>query len=231
MDMALDVSDAHHRTIGLAAVSVGTPTVLADSEGATVWSAIRKTRVAPGTTLWLSNVNLAGDGQADLAVHGGPDKAVYAYPSEHLAAWSAELGRALGPASFGENLSTLGASEASVCIGDVWSWGEATLEVCQPRWPCFKLALHLGRSDIQQRLRRRGRTGWYLRVLEPGAVPADGPIEVVRHDPAGLSVADAHAAMTDRHLDRIDLVTALAAHERLAAEWREPLRERLSRKG
>jgi len=79
-------------------------------------------------------------------------------------------------------------------------------------------------------MRRSGRTGWYLRVLEPGAVPADGPIERIRHDLAGLSVAEAHAAMTDRHLENIDLVTALAADDRLAAEWREPLRERLSRR-
>ena len=77
--------------------------------------------------LWLSALNLGGDGQADLSVHGGVDKAVYAYPSEHLGAWSEELGDGLGPAPFGENLSTIGALEHEVHIGDVWSWGTALL--------------------------------------------------------------------------------------------------------
>ena len=215
-------------SIGLASVNVGTPSVLAEGDGTTVWSGIRKSPVAPGTTLWLSTVNLAGDGQADLSVHGGPDKAVYAYPSEHLAPWSAELEEALGPGAFGENLTTTGVTEADVCIGDVWSWGEAILEVCQPRWPCFKLALHRGRADIQQRMRRSGRTGWYLRVLEPGAVSTGSEIRVLRPDPAGLSVTDAHVAMGDRHLLQPDLVRALADHDRLADQWREPLRQRLA---
>ena len=148
-----------------------------------------------------------GDGQADLSVHGGPDKAVYAYPSEHLAPWSEELE---------ETLSTVGVTEADVCIGDIWEWGDATLEICQPRWPCFKLALHRRRADIQARMRQNGRTGWYLRVLEPGEVHVGSDAAVVRHDPAGLTVADAHTAMGDRHLDRPELVSALAEHDRLS---------------
>jgi len=216
-------------SIGLAAVNVGTPAVLSRSDDTTVWSAIAKAPVASGTMLWLSTVNLAGDGQADQSVHGGPDKAVYAYPVEHLAPWRAELGTALGDAPFGENLDTIGVTESDVCIGDLWSWGEATLEVCQPRWPCFKLALHRGRGDIGQRMRQSGRTGWYLRVLEPGAVPSDGPITVTRRDPEGLTVTDAHLAMGDRHLAHPDLVRALAGHARLADEWRLPLRDRLAR--
>ena len=215
--------------IGIAAVNVGCPRILARTDDTTVWSGIAKARVASGTTLWLSAINLAGDDQADRSVHGGPDKAVYAYPSEHLHQWSDELGTSLGPAPFGENLSTVGVSETDVCIGEIWSWGEATLEVCQPRWPCFKLALHRGRPDIQQRMRRTGRTGWYLRVLEPGAVIVGGQIAVARRDPQGLTIADAHQAMSDRHLERADLVRALAEHERLAEEWRAPLRERLAR--
>lgn len=214
--------------IRLVGVNVGTPRVLATTPDATVWSGIAKSPVPEGAPLWLSLVNLAGDGQADLTVHGGPDKAVYAYPSEHLAPWTEELGQALGPAPFGENLSTAGATEADVCIGDRWQWGDATLEVCQPRWPCFKLALHRQRPDIQLRMRQTGRTGWYLRVLEPGEVMAGGSIHVVHADPARLSVADAHTAMADRHLERPELVRALADHHRLAEEWRAPLRDRLA---
>ncbi len=216
-------------TIGISTVNVGTPAVLAETDELVVWSGIAKQPVDPGTRLWLSIVNLAGDGQADLSVHGGPDKAVYAYPSEHLGPWAEELGEELGAAPFGENLSTVGVTETDVCIGDRWQWGEATLEICQPRWPCFKLALHRHRPDIQARMRQNGRTGWYLRVLEPGEVRVGDDIDVVFHDPAGLTIHDAHLAQGDRHLDDRELTRALADHDRLAAEWRLPLRERLAR--
>ncbi len=114
-------------------------------------------------------------------------------------------------------------------IGDVWRWGDATLQVCQPRWPCFKLALHRHRHDIQSRMRTNGRTGWYLRVLEPGEVVVGNPITRVERDPAALTVFDAHAAMSDRHLDNRELVEQFAHHAALAAEWRTPLTERLGR--
>jgi MOSC domain len=122
--------------IQLAVVNVATPTVLAETRGENVWSAIRKQPVTPSAVLRLSGLNLAGDRQADLSVHGGVDKAVYAYPSEHLGLWSEELDDELGPAPFGENLSTVGVLERDVRIGDVWSWGTAVLQVSQPRWPC-----------------------------------------------------------------------------------------------
>ncbi len=217
--------------IELVAVNVGTPTILATVGDDNVWSGIRKRPVPPSAALWLSEVNLSGDGQADLGVHGGPDKAVYAYPSEHLAAWSEELGGELGPAPFGENLATAGVLEDQVRIGDVWSWGDAWLQVSQPRWPCFKLALYRDRSDIQARLRASGRTGWYLRVLQPGEVPAAGPIEVVTEDPAGVSVRDAHLAMGDVHLHDAHLAWAVAHHPALAEQWREPIVERIERRG
>jgi MOSC domain-containing protein YiiM len=218
--------------IEIATLNVGTPTVLAAVGGDNVWSGIRKMPVSPSTVLWLSEVNLSGDGQADLRVHGGADKAVYAYPSEHLAAWSEELGDdALGPAPFGENVSTIGVLERDVGIGDVWSWGTARLQVCQPRWPCFKLALHRDRADIQARLRASGRTGWYLRVIQTGEVPAAGPIDVTGRDPAGVTVRDAHLAMADVHLHDPDVVRAVAGHPALAEQWRTPIVERLGRHG
>jgi MOSC domain-containing protein YiiM len=213
--------------IDIVAVNVGTPKVLAEHRGQRVYSAIAKQPVATGTVLWLSLGNLAGDGQADLNVHGGPDKAVYAYPSEHLASWALELDEPLGPAPFGENLSTSGAVEADIGIGDVWRWGDAVLQVCQPRSPCFKLALHRQQADIQHRMRANGRTGWYLRVLEPGEVTVGAPVDITP-DPAGLTVADAHRAMADRHLDHPDRIEALVDHAALAAEWRDPLRQRLA---
>jgi MOSC domain-containing protein YiiM len=217
--------------IELRAVNVGKPSVLDVVRGERVWSGIAKQPVDRAETLWLSLLNLSGDGQADLTVHGGLDKAVYAYPSEHLPAWRDELGDELGPAPFGENLGTSGVLEADVRIGDLWSWGDAVLQVCQPRWPCFKLALHRARADVQQRMRQTGRTGWYLRVLEPGEVPAAGPIEMARQDPAGITIADAHLAMADVHLDDRPRAEQVAAHPALAEQWRQPLADRLGRRG
>jgi MOSC domain-containing protein YiiM len=215
--------------IRLACVNVGRLALLSEDRGETVWSAIRKSRVSPSAMLELSALNLAGDEQADLSVHGGVDKAVYAYPSEHLGPWTKELGEQLGEAPFGENLSTIGVLEREARIGDIWSWGSALLQVTQPRWPCFKLALHRGRADIQSRMRSTGRTGWYLRVLEPGEVPAAGPIEVATQDPAGISVHDAHMAMSDRHLSKPGLTRSVAENPALAEQWRLPLLERLAR--
>jgi MOSC domain-containing protein YiiM len=217
--------------IEIVAVNVAVPRPLGYRQGVKVYSGIAKLPVPRGTSLWLSLFNLAGDGQADLSVHGGLDKAVYSYPSEHIPIWEADLGEALEAAPFGENLSTLGTLERDVCIGDRWRWDQAILEVCQPRWPCFKLALYRGRADIQTRMRTSGRTGWYLRVIEPGEVTVGSSIAVIERDPVGLSVADAHLAMADRHLEDPDLIERLAHHGRLAAEWRIPLRERLGLRG
>ncbi|HEX9504713.1 MAG TPA: MOSC domain-containing protein [Acidimicrobiia bacterium] len=215
--------------IEIAAVNVGTPTVLATIGDENVWSGIRKRPVAPSTCLWLSELNLGGDGQADLSVHGGVDKAVYAYPSEHLDAWREELGPDVGPAPFGENVSTIGVLEHEVGIGDVWAWGAAMLQVTQPRWPCFKLALYRERADIQARLRASGRTGWYLRVLQPGEVSAAGPIVVTTRDPAGVTVRDAHLAMSDVHLQNAEVARAVVRHPALADQWRAPILNRLER--
>jgi MOSC domain-containing protein YiiM len=214
--------------IELRAVNVAVPQVLGEVRGERVWSGIAKRPVDAAQSLWLSLLNLSGDGQADLTLHGGVDKAVYSYPSEHLPHWRAELGDELGSAPFGENLSTVGALEADARIGDLWAWGDALLQVCQPRWPC-KLSLHRRRSDIQQALRRSGRTGWYLRVLEPGEVPVAGPITLHRQDPAGITVSDAHHAMADTHLDDRALVERVTSHPALAAQWRDPLVHRLHR--
>jgi MOSC domain-containing protein YiiM len=179
-------------------------------------------------------LNLEGDDQADRTVHGGLDKAVYVHPAEHLPVWAEaldqpELAGGPGPVTaLGENVSLLGATESTVRIGDVWAWGTARLAVVQPRWPCQKLTLHRAHAQVASIMRATGRTGWYLRVLEPGRVPAAGPIEVVDVHPDGVTVLDAHLAMAD-HLvldpDRVRRVLALG--DLLAAEWRGPLEDRL----
>ncbi len=205
--------------IRLVAVNVGLPAPL--GEGVT--SGIRKRPVVAGTSLRLSSVNLEGDAQADLRVHGGPDKAVYVHPSEHLPAWREELGQALDePAPFGENLSTAGATETVVTIGERWVWGDAHLEVCQPRWPCHKLIRHRGTADAAQLLVESGRSGWYLRVLREGSVPVDGPIEVLDR-PDGPTVLDCLRARTDLHDGDPALAELVVGTPALARQWRTGL--------
>ncbi len=214
--------------IRIQTVRVSTPVPLGDE----LISAIAKQPVADDE-LELTSLNLAGDDQADRTVHGGPDKAVYVHPSEHLPNWAAGLEddsiRDADVSPFGENLSTAGATEATVNIGDVWTWGSARLQVCQPRWPCQKLTVHRGNPKVGPMMRSTGRTGWYLRVLQPGVVPTDGTIDVESH-PAGVTVADAHEAMLDRRLaDRPLVERVVDLGDVLATEWRAPLLERLGR--
>jgi MOSC domain-containing protein YiiM len=198
-------------------------------------SSIGKERVA-AEALSLNELNLDGDDQTDRDAHGGVDKAVYAYPSEHLAGWAVDLDQPglldSTTAPFGENISTLGATEDDVCIGDVWRWGTAVLQVAQPRWPCQKLTLHRGTAAVGGLMRSTGRTGWYLRVLEPGVVDVAGPITVVERHSVALTVRAANDAMLDRSLTDRSNVEALALLDGvLADEWRRPLVERLARRG
>jgi MOSC domain-containing protein YiiM len=197
-------------------VFVGQPTVIGEVRGRPVESGIAKAPVPPDRELELGLANLAGDRQADLTVHGGPDKAVYAYPSEHYAAWRGEA-IDLGIGGVGENLALAGATEHDVLVGDVWRWGGALVQVSQPRAPCYKLSLHTGRRDVGPRLIDSGRCGWYLRVLEPAAVPARGPVVLHDRTPGSPSVADAFAAMFSLDRDVMDRVLAAPA---LADQWR-----------
>lgn len=215
--------------VQLLSVNVALPRVIGTlRSGESVVSGIGK-RPVTGDSLFLDALNLEGDRQADLTVHGGPDKAVYAYPSEHLPLWNAELQPSppFGSGTFGENLTTSGWLEDGVGIGDIWSWGDAVLQVTQPRSPCYKLAMVTGRPDLLRRLVRTGRTGWYLRVLQPGQVPIAGPIEVTARHPDGVSVLEAHwAAYGVGSRTAIERVLAVDA---LAGSWRVGLLDELRR--
>lgn len=139
----------------------------------------------------IEQLNLAGDAQADLTVHGGKDKAVYAYPAEYYEYWRRELPEtAFSWGMFGENLTTEGLSEESLFIGDQLKVGEAVLTVTQPRVPCYKLELRFGRDDIIKRFLWSGRSGFYFGVVEPGDVRAGNEIEIIERDKNGVSVAD-----------------------------------------
>jgi len=127
----------------------------------------------------VERLGLVGDQQADLRAHGGPDKAVYCYPVEHYAKWLAECPSAealLVPGGFGENLTILGFEEEGVCIGDIVRIGSFTAQVTQPRQPCFKLGLRFADMQMLRAMIRSGRSGWYLRVLEPGLVEAGASV-------------------------------------------------------
>lgn len=209
--------------VELVSVNVAEPALLGERRGKPVMSAIKKRRVVTEGTLFLTQLNLTGDRQADLRVHGGPDKAVYVYPSEHLPNWTDELHPAepFGPGAFGENLTTRGWTEATVRIGDVWGWGAARLQVCQPRYPCFKLAMATERFDIGKRMLDTLRNGWYLRVLEPGEVPVSGPIAVIERGPEDATVRNAVLALLPE--GSRELAARIAAVPALATSWRNEL--------
>lgn len=207
-------------TITLRSVSVGKPALLGHRRGADVVSGIRKRPLAVAA-VDVSATNIAGDGQADLRNHGGLDKAIYCYPSEHLALWQEEIGYEGDGvhAPFGENLSIAGIDEQTACIGDIWRWGGVTLQVSQPRWPCFKLDMHSGVEALMKQLIKTGRSGWYLRVLEPGTAPTAGKIELIERDPLDITVRDAFNARRDPALDPVRYAEIMA-HPRLAKAWR-----------
>lgn len=211
-------------------VRVGHPSLLATTRRGEVASAIAKHPLDPlrQPSVHLGALNLAGDDQADRSVHGGPDKSVYCYPFEHAAAWSAD-GFDLEPGSVGENVVVRGATETEVRVGDVWRWGDALVQISQPRAPCFKLSLHTGRRDIAPAMIATGRCGWYLRTLQPGAVPLRGPIDVIESNPASATVAETFAVMFPHarvEADDADTVARVLESAAIAPEWVEYLRAR-----
>jgi MOSC domain-containing protein YiiM len=162
----------------LLAVFAGKPRVIGDVRGKPVRSAINKLPVTGSVT--VRSLNIDGDEQADLTVHGGADKAVYCYPSEHYPTWQDELGRPLEYGAFGENLTVSGFLEPSLHVGDVLSIGTAVLQISQPRFPCYKLGIKLDDPNILRPFQKSGRSGFYCRVLEEGTIEAGQPIALVR---------------------------------------------------
>jgi MOSC domain-containing protein YiiM len=199
----------------VASVNVGTPQPLGLRRGRTVRSAIGKAPV--GGRVRVEGVNLAGDDQADRRVHGGPDKAVYAYAAEDAAWWEAELGRELGPGAFGENLTVEGVDVSGAVIGERWRVGTVELEVCQPRFPCFKLGLRFGDPRMLKRFTQAERPGAYLRIRREGELGAGDAIEIGDGPAHGVTIAFvARAVMIDR-----DLLARAAAAPELPADLSE----------
>jgi MOSC domain-containing protein YiiM len=166
-------------------VNVGTPRAV-EWHGRVVESGIWKAPVVGRVT--VRGINLDGDGQADLRVHGGPDKAVYAYAAEDYEWWSNELGRALEPGTFGENLTVSGLELRAAVIGTEWRVGSAVLRVTQPRLPCFKLGMRMGDASFVDEFELAGRFGTYLRIIEEGDVGAGDRVEVGEAPVDGITV-------------------------------------------
>jgi MOSC domain-containing protein YiiM len=173
--------------------------------------------------------NLAGDGQADLTVHGGEAKAVYAYAVQHYAYWRVALpGVDLAYGQFGENLTVDDFEEREIRVGDEFTVGTARLVATQPRLPCFKLQLRFGRDDILDRFLASGRTGVYFAVAEEGVIEAGDRLERVRTDPASITIAEAAqlylADAPDESLLRRGIASAA-----LPEGWRRRFERKLER--
>ena len=177
----------------------------------------------------LRTLNLDGDRQADLSVHGGPSKAVYAYPIEHYEYWREQLpGVDLPWGMFGENLTVEGLREDRVNIGDRFRIGSAHVMVTEPRLPCYKLAAKFGRDDIIKRFLHSGRTGFYFAVLQEGEVGAGDDITSIGRDKHGVTVAD----ITRLYVHDKDDVTTLRRAvqvEALPESWREYFQKRIEK--
>ena len=163
----------------------------------------------------LRGVNVDGDDQADRSVHGGPDKAVYAYAAEDLQWWASDQGRDVGPGTFGENLTTHGIDLADAVIGERWAVGSTVLEVTQPRIPCYKLGIRMADRRFPAQFAAAGRPGAYLRIVEPGEAEAGDAIRVVSRPRHGLTVGQVERAY---HADR-SLVPRLLTAPELPDGW------------
>jgi MOSC domain-containing protein YiiM len=196
-------------------------------KGRTITTGIFKDPV-PGRVV-LRTLNLDGDRQADLTVHGGPSKAVYAYPAEHYEFWRRELPEMDLPwGMFGENLTTLGLGEDDVHIGDRFRMGSAELMLTQPREPCYKLGIKFGRDDILKRFLASGRSGFYFAVLREGDLAAGDAIELIARDPDRVTVADVGRLYSDKEADP-ELLRRAVQVDALPETWRSYFRERIEK--
>ena len=205
------------REMRVASVNVGLPRTVR-WRGRDVTTGIFKQPV--DGRLAIRRLNLDGDGQADLQVHGGAAKAIYAYPLEHYGFWGEQLRAELPFGAFGENLTVDRLPlEDDVAIGDRFRIGTAELVVTQPRVPCYKLAVRFGRADMLKRFAASRRTGYYLAVEAEGDVGAGDRVEALARHPARIPVAEVTRVFT-RDRDDVATIARLVALDALPEDWR-----------
>lgn len=206
--------------MNIVSVNVGMPRAVR-WQGQSVLTSIFKDPVAG--TVPVRRLNLDGDRQSDLSVHGGVNKAVYGYPSEHYEYWRSELpGEALPWGSFGENLTTQGLIESELCIGDELRIGTVLLRVTQPRVPCYKLGIRFQRNEILKTFLLSGYSGFYFCVVEEGEVAAGDPIEITQREPNRVSIADINRLYIGRQSDP-ELLGRAVRVDALPAGWKDEL--------
>jgi MOSC domain-containing protein YiiM len=177
----------------------------------------------------LRKLNLDGDRQADLSVHGGPAKAVYLYPSEHYEFWQRELPEIdFSWGMFGENFTTTGFRETESNIGDRFKVGSAEVMITQPRMPCYKLGIRFGRTDIIRRFLASERSGFYLSVSKVGEVAAGDEFELIEKNTSGVRVVDV-TRLYSSDKSNVDLLRRAIATEALPESWRSYFQERLEK--
>ena len=197
-----------------------------DYRGRSVATGIFKAPVAG--RVMARRMTLEGDRQADLSVHGGADKAVYVYPSEHYMTWTQELGQNdLPMGQFGENLTVEGMLEETVHIGDTFRVGGALLQVTQPRVPCYKLGLKMGSARFPKTFLASYRTGYYMRVLEEGTVGAGDSIERIGTDPERMTIPQA-VRLAFFEPDDVPALEKVLRIEALSQDWRTMFQEQLT---
>lgn len=179
--------------------------------------------------VWLGRLTLAGDGQADLTVHGGEHQAAYSYPVEHYTHWARVLGRAaFPPGMFGENFTISGCLEKEACIGDVWQIGGAQVQITMPRLPCFKFGHKIGQPQILKEFLHSGFSGFYHRVVQEGAVSAGDQITLLHRDARSITVRQMLGMQRLGEGDATSLTRALEI-DCLPPGLRQDLEQRLAR--
>lgn len=206
-------------------VNVSRPKIIALMQGEPVLSGIAKKPLGVDR-VFVSALNIEGDQQADLTVHGGFDKAVYAYSASHWPWWESEHQLPCLPATFGENLTLESGNETEISIGDRFSWGDVELEVAQPRAPCFKFTIHTRRNDAATLMSHSGRCGFYLRVMKEGFAPVENAYLERTFASGAANVREAFFAVLGKAAP--DSLKHVLEAPGLAENWSSAVQKRLS---
>lgn len=177
-----------------------------------------------------TKTGIVGDGQADLRVHDGPDKAICVYPEEHFAFWSDQFGLPMRAGAFGENFTCSGVVESEICIGDRFALSGTIFEVTQPRQPCWKLARRWGVKGLPRHVQDTGKTGWYFRVLSAGSIKAPTDLELIERSNDSWTIARCNEVM-HQEKSNLDAAAELSRVRGLSESWKSTLSKRALKTG